>query len=64
MTTRNPHLGEEDSVGLLWLSKTLKDTKAGSTLVEAIKRAGTLYWGVLERLNFGGRQAEYEFNRV
>jgi putative molybdopterin biosynthesis protein len=49
--TRNPRLGGEDSVDLLWLSAILKDIKAGSSLIEATKKSGTSYRGAWEKLN-------------
>lgn len=49
--TRNPRLGGEDSVDLLWLSEILKDVQAGSSLVEATKKSGTSYRGGWEKLN-------------
>ncbi|SMC79386.1 substrate-binding domain-containing protein [Polynucleobacter kasalickyi] len=51
ITTVNPRLGGEDSVDLLWLSAILKDIKAGSSLIEAAKKAGTSYRGAWEKLN-------------
>jgi len=49
--TVNPRLGGEDTVDLLWLSSILKDIKAGSSFIEATKKAGTSYRGAWEKLN-------------
>lgn len=49
--TTNPRLGGEDSVDLLWISMILKDIKAGCSLIEATKNAGTSYRGAWEKLN-------------
>ena len=49
--TKNPRLGGEDSIDLLWISSILEDIKAGSSLIEAAKKAGTSYRGTWEKLN-------------